>query len=82
MARELPKVYEPQQVEKEIYQMWEDGHYFRPNKGKDAKDYFIDGVAKESIYTLPELLSRGMEFIGEESGKQTVRHQTTLLTAI
>lgn len=37
------------------------------NKGKDAKDYFIDGVAKESIYTLPELLSRGMEFIGEES---------------
>ena len=37
MARELPKVYEPQQVEQEIYKMWEDGHYFRPNKGKDAK---------------------------------------------
>ena len=41
MARELPKVYEPQQVEKEIYQMWEDGHYFRPNKGKDAKPFTI-----------------------------------------
>ena len=41
MAKELPKVYEPQQVEKEIYKMWEDGHYFRPNKGKDAKPFTI-----------------------------------------
>ena len=41
MARELPKVYEPQQVEKEIYKMWEDGHYFRPNRGKDAKPFTI-----------------------------------------
>ena len=41
MARELPKVYEPQQVEQEIYKMWEDGHYFRPNKGKDAKPFTI-----------------------------------------
>ncbi len=41
MARELPKVYEPQQVEQDIYKMWEDGHYFRPNKGKDAKPFTI-----------------------------------------
>ncbi len=41
MAKELPKVYEPQEVEKEIYKMWEDGHYFRPNKGKDAKPFTI-----------------------------------------
>ena len=41
MAKELPKVYEPQQVEKEIYKMWEDGHYFRPQKGKDAKPFTI-----------------------------------------
>ena len=41
MARELPKVYEPQQVESEIYKMWEDGGYFRPNKGTDAKPFTI-----------------------------------------
>ena len=41
MSKELPKVYEPQQVEKEIYKMWEDGGYFRPNKGKDAKPFTI-----------------------------------------
>jgi len=32
MSRELPKVYEPQQVENRIYQMWEKGGYFRPVK--------------------------------------------------
>ena len=41
MARELPKVYEPQQVEQDIYKMWEDGKYFRPQKGKDAKPFTI-----------------------------------------
>ena len=28
MARELPKVYEPQQVESQIYDMWQKGGYF------------------------------------------------------
>ena len=32
MARELPKVYEPQQVENKIYKMWEDNGYFRPTR--------------------------------------------------
>jgi len=41
MARELPKVYEPQQVETEIYKMWEDGKYFRPQGKKDAKPFTI-----------------------------------------
>ena len=41
MSKELPKVYEPQQVEQEIYKMWEEGGYFRPNKGKDAKPFTI-----------------------------------------
>ncbi len=41
MARELPKVYEPQQVENEIYKMWEDGKYFRPQGNKDAKPFTI-----------------------------------------
>ena len=41
MARELPKVYEPQQVENKIYSMWEQNGYFRPNKGTDAKPFTI-----------------------------------------
>ena len=41
MARELPKVYEPQQVENQIYKMWEDNGYFRPSENKDAKPFTI-----------------------------------------
>jgi len=41
MARELPKVYDPQQVESEIYKMWEDNGYFRPQGKTDAKPFTI-----------------------------------------
>ena len=41
MHKELPKVYEPTQVENKIYKMWEDGEYFRPQKGTDAKPFTI-----------------------------------------
>ena len=41
MARELPKVYEPQQVENEIYKMWEENGHFRPRQNKDAKPFTI-----------------------------------------
>ncbi len=41
MERELPKVYEPQQVENRIYKMWEDNGYFRPAGKKDAKPFTI-----------------------------------------
>ncbi|MBR5570143.1 MAG: valine--tRNA ligase [Oscillospiraceae bacterium] len=41
MAKELPKVYEPQQVENEIYKMWEDNGYFRPTEKADAKPFTI-----------------------------------------
>ncbi len=41
MARELPKVYEPQQVESKIYEMWENSGYFRPAGKKDAKPFTI-----------------------------------------
>ena len=41
MARELPKVYEPQQVESRIYKMWEENGYFRPNKDHSAKPFTI-----------------------------------------
>ena len=41
MLKELPKVYEPQQVEQEIYEMWEKGGHFKPKKGRDAKPFTI-----------------------------------------
>ena len=41
MSKELPKVYEPQQVENRIYQMWESKGYFRPGKKPDAKPFTI-----------------------------------------
>ena len=41
MARELPKVYEPQQVENEIYKMWEDNGYFKPQGKEGAKPFTI-----------------------------------------
>ncbi len=41
MARELPKVYEPQQVESEIYKMWEDGGFFRPGTDRTKKPFTI-----------------------------------------
>ena len=41
MARELPKVYDPNQVEDRIYKMWEEGKFFKPNGNKDAKPFTI-----------------------------------------
>ena len=41
MARELPKVYEPYQVEDRIYKMWEEGGFFKPNGNADAKPFTI-----------------------------------------
>ena len=41
MARELPKVYEPKQVENAIYKMWEENGYFRPKQDPDAKPFTI-----------------------------------------
>ncbi len=41
MARELPKVYEPQQVESKIYKMWEDGGYFHAERDDSKKPFTI-----------------------------------------
>ena len=41
MARELPKVYEPQQVEDRIYRMWEEGGFFKPAGKEGAKPFTI-----------------------------------------
>ncbi len=41
MARELPKIYEPQQVEDRIYKMWEEKGYFAPQGKADAKPFTI-----------------------------------------
>ena len=41
MTRELPKIYEPQQVEDRIYKMWEEGGFFKPQGKEDAKPFTI-----------------------------------------
>ena len=41
MSRELPKIYEPQQVEDRIYKMWEEGGYFKPRGNADSKPFTI-----------------------------------------
>jgi len=41
MARELPKVYEPQQVESRIYNMWQEGGYFHAERDESKKPFTI-----------------------------------------
>ncbi len=41
MARELPKVYEPQQVETQIYDMWQQGGYFHAEADESKKPFTI-----------------------------------------
>ncbi len=41
MARELPKTYEPKEVESSIYKMWEDGHYFHAERDESKKPFTI-----------------------------------------
>jgi len=41
MARELPKVYEPQQVEDRIYKMWDESGYFKPAVKEGSKPFTI-----------------------------------------
>ena len=41
MARELPKIYEPQQVESRIYEMWEQNGYFHAEKDESKKPFTI-----------------------------------------
>ena len=41
MARELPKVYEPQQVEDRIYKMWEEAGHFKPAGKEGSKPFTI-----------------------------------------
>ena len=41
MARELPKVYEPGDVEARIYKMWEEGGYFRTQRDPRKRPFTI-----------------------------------------
>ena len=41
MARELPKIYEPQNVESRIYEMWQEGGYFHAEKDESKKPFTI-----------------------------------------
>jgi alkaline phosphatase len=38
----------------------------KQHKGKDAEDYIVDGARKEGVYTLREMLERGLDFLGTE----------------
>ena len=39
--KELPKVYDPKSVEKKVYEMWMDGHYFEGKIDHDKKPFSI-----------------------------------------
>ena len=39
--KELPKVYDPKQVEKKIYDMWLEGNYFHAERDPDKKPFTI-----------------------------------------
>ncbi len=41
MARELPKIYDPKEVESSIYQMWLDGNYFHAERDEGKKPFTI-----------------------------------------
>ena len=41
MSRELPKIYEPQQVESRIYEMWEKNGYFHAERDDAKKPFTI-----------------------------------------
>ena len=41
MKRELPKVYDPKEVEAQIYQMWEENGCFRGHRDPDKKPFTI-----------------------------------------
>lgn len=41
MAKELPKVYNPQEVESDIYQMWEQRKYFHTKIDRSKKPFTI-----------------------------------------
>ena len=41
MARELPKVYDPKEVESKLYQFWMDNGYFHAKRDPDKKPFTI-----------------------------------------
>lgn len=41
MAKELPKAYEPQEVEHRIYEMWEKAGCFAGHRDPDKKPFTI-----------------------------------------
>ena len=57
--KELPKIYEPQKVENEIYMRWEEGGFFNP-----------DNIASDEKYCniLPPPNANGELHIGHASG--------------
>lgn len=46
---EIPKAYEPKQVEGEIYNLWEKGEFFKPGKPKKGKKPFVVAIPPPNI---------------------------------
>ena len=49
MNKELPKVYEPQQVESRIYKMWEDNNCFSGDPDPKKKPFSIHAAAEKGF---------------------------------
>jgi len=52
MIREIPKAYEPKEVEGKIYNLWEKGNFFSPRrspKGKSGKPPFVVAIPPPNI---------------------------------
>ena len=51
MKKELPKVYDPRDVENRIYQMWMEGNCFRSDPDPEKKPFSIvmDQVTVKSV---------------------------------
>jgi hypothetical protein len=51
--KELPKVYDPKQVEKKIYEMWMEGGYFHAERDPEKAPFTIVIPPSERNRTAP-----------------------------
>ena len=50
--KELPKIYDPQQVEGSIYEMWQKGGYFHDAQADGKEDCKVPFMVHILCYTL------------------------------
>ena len=64
--KELPKIYQPQEVENEIYAHWEEGGFFQPEAGQPLADN--PDTRQTYCNILPPPNANGELHIGHASG--------------